>query len=330
MTKAELVSAIQIAREALIQTYAQIPVEYHQVVILYDTWSLKDLLAHFLGWEQRAQNILQAALHDEISLAVEEDGEVDAINARFYKLYKDMPYEDVALEEQDLYDALIALIEGVEDEDLLFNVGRFPWLQARSVADWLLLNTATHYATHLADLQGWLKSQVFYESPSESLQLLANIRAGQAQLEAMFARIPADKLETVALYGHWTPKDLLAHLGWWTRHSAMLYAMLKLKIAPDRALMERIFSESGFDVVNARIYEDNLKRPLDKIRAEQGDANEAILRIVEQGKPAEFFDKGHFAFMNGRALLGWMTHGTYLHYHTHLSDLEAWLRANNW
>lgn len=328
MTKAELVNAIQIAREALIQTYAQIPIDYHETVILYDTWSLKDLLAHFMGWEQSALSSLQALERGETRLNVTPETETDSINERLYRQHKDLPYVDVAHEEQDVFDALLELLDKT-DEALLFKLIQVNDGQAH-VAGWIAANTHEHYMEHLQDVWEWLKGQAFYENPTDKLQLSAQIRAGQAKLEAIFARIPADKLEQIALYDHWTPKDLLAHLGWWARHSAMLYAMLKLGVAPDRALMERIFSDDGFDVVNARIYEDNLKRPLEKIRAEQRDANEAILRIVEQGKAPEFFDKGHFAFMNGRALLGWMTHGTYLHYHTHLSDLETWLRANNW
>jgi hypothetical protein len=126
-------------------------------------WTVKDVLAHLAAWEQRSIARFTAARANQTPempswVPEGEDPESDAnlekVNERIYRGYKNLSWEKVLEGWRDGYLKLQDLASRVE-EPVLLNSDRFPWLDGYSLAD-VLLGAYDHHAEHLANVQSWM------------------------------------------------------------------------------------------------------------------------------------------------------------------------------
>ena len=57
-------------------------------------------------------------------------------------------------------------------------------------------------------------------------ELMAKLDGSRAELEALLARVPAERRSLPALSNGWSVKDLLAHLATWEKRVLYLYGRL--------------------------------------------------------------------------------------------------------
>jgi hypothetical protein len=77
-------------------------------------WSIKDIGAHLTGWRRRTVLRLRAALDPSVDMTadypaeLDEDDEVDQINAWMYKANRDRPLTDVLNDSREVFQQLVA------------------------------------------------------------------------------------------------------------------------------------------------------------------------------------------------------------------------------
>ena len=150
--------------------------------------------------------------------------------------------------------------------------------------------------------------------------LLTNMRAGRERLAAALARMDAARMVEPALYGLWSVKDLLAHLGFWEHHIVVAYRTLQRGDVPDPAP-----DETSLDAINARVFAEHRGRSLADVQREEGQAYQALLSLAETAPEDDLFDPHRFAWTQGHPLAELIGNNTYEHYDEHLEDLRAWL-----
>ncbi len=152
-------------------------------------------------------------------------------------------------------------------------------------------------------------------------ELLEQMRAGRQRLDAARARVPADHWTTPELAGHWSLKDLLAHLGWWEGWIVDLYAALLRGEVP----YARHLDQKAVDDLNAQVLARYRDLPLAEVRRQEEDAYQNLLSAVEKAPEADLFDRGRFAWLQGETLAEWIVNNSYGHYDEHLVDVARWL-----
>lgn len=119
-------------------------------------WTLKDLVAHVMAWQQITIARLEAAIAGgEPKLPAWLEGadpafaneHVHEYNAKIYDMYQAQSWGEVHRAWGDGFAHLIELAETIEEEALL-DAGRHPWLGGYALAD-VLFGTCEHHREHL-------------------------------------------------------------------------------------------------------------------------------------------------------------------------------------
>jgi hypothetical protein len=155
MDKAQGLHEIRSGRAELKELLARVePGQMDMEKVLYENWSVKDLLAHLGFWERRAATILKALQAGQPVPPLGE-GSMDDVNARNFAANHFKMLADVRAEEEAAYQELLALTESAPENDL-FDPQRFEWTRGQPFFDWIEGNSYGHYQEHLPALIEWV------------------------------------------------------------------------------------------------------------------------------------------------------------------------------
>jgi len=134
-------------------------------------WSIKDMLAHILAYEQYIADRLHEILHGETYAPCRTQNALDAFldhfgypdfgsplldddapNTWITEKYANVPLEDVVMQELQAFASILASLEKLP-EDILIQ---------HSLFDRIANNTYRHYREHITEIKHWLKSSTAY------------------------------------------------------------------------------------------------------------------------------------------------------------------------
>jgi hypothetical protein len=125
----------------------------------YGLWSVKDTLAHLTAWDRRGTRWIAEALRGEIP-AVPEVGmtwaDAAKLNEQTYQANQARSIQSVRTDFQDTYQALVAQVQAVTDDDLLKEhriTGSTTPVKLRNIIAWRYM----HWQEHLKNLSAWKK-----------------------------------------------------------------------------------------------------------------------------------------------------------------------------
>jgi len=146
-TKTQLLTEIVAERKALEKLIASLsPAQLTQTGI-FGVWSVKDVLAHLMEWEQMFLGWYAAGLAGETPTMPAEGfnwRELPQLNQRIFEKYAGASFEDVLSQCENSYQQIIELVENLPEADL-FIAGRYPWTGAHGLVSFILPNTSSHY-----------------------------------------------------------------------------------------------------------------------------------------------------------------------------------------
>ena len=115
------------------------------------TWSVRDIVAHIIGWHEEMGPALERLARNERPVP---DGvsyeDVDAWNARFAAARRDTPVADVLLELDKTHEYFLRVAAAVPAER--FQPGKTAW----KIVD---QNSAHHYREHAEQIRAWRASR---------------------------------------------------------------------------------------------------------------------------------------------------------------------------
>ena len=147
MTRTELLDAIRTGRRTLDDTLAGFS-DTQMTDRIDETWTRKDVVAHFGAWERRVVALLERL---RSGAPAGPAVETDELNERYWLEDRDRSLAEVRESEGRDYDALLAAIDGASDEEL-FDGGHFAWTEGEPLANWFRGNSDEHYDEHLEQL----------------------------------------------------------------------------------------------------------------------------------------------------------------------------------
>jgi len=150
--------------------------------------------------------------------------------------------------------------------------------------------------------------------------LLARIHETHAALEAVVRSLDDAALEAPAsgMEG-WSRKDVVAHVAWWSDHSARVIEALRAGREP-YAREE----QPGIDELNARILDDHRGDTPDAVRRSEADAFSRLVAAVEAASDEDLFTVARFAWIGrDEPLAETVEWDSTRHYPEHLAQLRA-------
>jgi hypothetical protein len=153
-------------------------------------------------------------------------------------------------------------------------------------------------------------------------ELLNGLQEEYQQWKALLDQIDPARMDQPGVTGHWSIKDIVAHLtGWRRRTAARLQAAQRRESEPPPPWPAHLQTD---DEINAWIYESNHGRPVPEVLDESHQVFQQLLAAIE-GLPDEVvMDPGrHLPWLEGQPL---NASRFFAHFHEeHEPDMRAWL-----
>lgn len=160
--------------------------------------------------------------------------------------------------------------------------------------------------------------------PTNKAELLAEMRKGYANFEALLGRLSDAQLTTPGVNGEWSVKDILVHLATWQRR--MSQRMQAIARGEDGLRLEPVIdNDEKMNAFNDATFAANRSRPLDEVRAEFRGAYQQLLADVEVANERDLFDPQRFAWLEGASLWQNVAGNSFAHYEEHIPMIEQWL-----
>jgi hypothetical protein len=163
LRKRALLAEIDRERVALDATLALLrPRDMTRPGVTRGGWSVKDILAHLIEWQQMNLGWYAAGLRGE-KPAMPAPGftlrELPRLNAMIYRKHYRRSLRAVLDDYRTYHDQVTALIEALPDRDLV-TLGRYSWTgPSWTLSDYLRASTAAHYLWARTRIRRWWRAQ---------------------------------------------------------------------------------------------------------------------------------------------------------------------------
>lgn len=157
MDKEGILTRIQTERRRLEKNLENLTNQEMVLPGVIGEWSVKDILAHLIDWEQRFLSWYQAGLRGEVPQTPAPGlnwGELDKLNQMIYEKHKDRTLASVRDEFNASYQQVLRTVSDIPEADI-FPVGRFAWTGKGNLASYILANTANHYRWAKTQIRKW-------------------------------------------------------------------------------------------------------------------------------------------------------------------------------
>lgn len=163
LKKKELLDEIRLERMALDKTLTILTrQQMTQKGVTRGGWSVKDILAHLVEWQE--MNILwyEAGLRGE-KPHIPAEGltmrDLPKLNEIIYKKHHRRSLDAIVNEYTAYHEKMIKLIESLPDKDLVTQ-GRYSWTgPSWTLSDYLRASTAAHYLWARKRIRRWMNEQ---------------------------------------------------------------------------------------------------------------------------------------------------------------------------
>jgi hypothetical protein len=122
-------------------------------------WSVKDVMAHLLEWEQMFLSWHKTGLKGKV-LEKPAPGfkwnQLPQLNQQIYEKYCDQSLQDVQKQFRASYRQIMKTLHGIPEEDL-FRRGHFAWTEKNALLAYILPNTSSHYRWARTEIQKGMK-----------------------------------------------------------------------------------------------------------------------------------------------------------------------------
>ena len=161
VTKVELLTAARRERAALEKALAGLTPEELVFSPAPGVWSVKDVLAHLIEWEQMVLSWVETGCQGQtpaIPAAGYKWNQLPALNQKIYEKHRERPLAEILTEFEAAHQRSLAAIESFSEE-ALFTRGYYPWSGNNALAAYFNSSTASHYLWARKEIQKLLKAK---------------------------------------------------------------------------------------------------------------------------------------------------------------------------
>lgn len=161
-TKKQLLETIQVERKALEQLLDELSPDQMTRLGVVGTWSVKDVLAHLIEWEQMVLSWYSAGLQGR-EMAIPAEGlnwaQLPQLNQRIYEKHCNRALAEVQKDFKASFKKILKTIQSLSDEDL-FTRRRYTWTRNNTLGAYFISSTSSHYHWARAEVKKGLKARI--------------------------------------------------------------------------------------------------------------------------------------------------------------------------
>ena len=146
-SKLDLLAAIEKEQGALEMLLETLTPEQMTEPGIVGEWSVKDVLAHLIEWEQMCLGWHAAGLRGETPQLPAPGfkwNQTPQLNQQIYEKHRERPLDEVLEQFQASHREILEVIQGLSNEKL-FTTGHFAWTKKNTLGTYMVSATSSHY-----------------------------------------------------------------------------------------------------------------------------------------------------------------------------------------
>jgi hypothetical protein len=164
------------------------------------------------------------------------------------------------------------------------------------------------------------------EEMMSKAKLIETLRSRRAEWDALLAMVPPARMEEPGVAGHWSVKDIIAHITYYERWMAdRMHEQLRGESYTPTSLDQMHFEER-----NVLIYEEYRGRSISDVLSDSRQVFQRLMEAVQAHSEAFLIDPQRFEGAPGPVVVWQMLQGdVYDHYPQHMPSIKSWLAAQD-
>jgi hypothetical protein len=317
MKSSEIIADLEYVHKALLKTVEGLSVREMTTLPVYDLWSVKDVLAHIIGWNQRVLKILPLILADRADEVVGVDVEIQ--NRQSVTAFVDVPPGAVlaALKAtfQQIYD-IITKIDPVEIDKRRDRHGRII-----TIRSYVIDIMVEHERKHALDLETWREALGQSLDPTAIKSQLTRSRENFMEL---IGRFSLEIVEQKNAVGDWSPSDIVGHVADWEQR--ILQAAICI-YDPSRSVPAGLLTVAPDDVQNRRMVARRAEKGWQENMADLKNIQSEFDQMLEKFNLGDWLLRGSYPWPDDQGTIAELVSHAAEHYDVHLADLQKWVKT---
>jgi len=201
---------LEFGRSELLKSVAGLSQHELTQIAIYGAWTIKDVLAHIIGWDHHVINILPLILQDRVGELPEVN--VEEHNRHSFEIWRDKPVDEVLATVKSTHQQILEIISALDQVEIDTRHDRND--QIITIRSYVVEVMVEHERQHATDITQW---RAALEQAIDPLAVKATLAQNRARLlEAVANLSEAERLDQNAV-GVWSAKDVIGHLADWER-----------------------------------------------------------------------------------------------------------------
>jgi hypothetical protein len=309
---ADVISYVKYGRVALLEAIAGLSQRELTQVPVYDSWTVKDILAHIIGWDQRVIKILPLIVQD---MAGQVPGvDVETHNRQSVAAWKDRSLAEVMAALEAAHLQIIDILSGINFTEIDRRHDRNG--RVITIRSYIIEVMVEHERLHAAEIELWRKALELAIDPAAIKRSLEQQRTHFMDLLSSFnqANNPDKKIA-----GTWSLSDLVGHVADWEQRivdaAHHIYDPARPPVPPlSNSSEEADWNEMMAAKRAGKSWQENY--------ADLQSAQQAMDNLLEALKPGDWKLRGPYPWPNDQGTLAELIIQAAEHYEDHLPDLE--------
>lgn len=308
----EIISDLKYSRGELLQSIAGLSRRELTEMPIYEGWTLKDVLAHIIGWDQRVLKTLPLMLQNRASEVASV--EVDDFNRASVNAWRDKSWVEVLSEVQSTHRRILESFASLDHVEI--DMRRKRNERIITIRSYVIDIMIEHDRKHAAEIELWRKNLERNIDPDAIKAKLVQNRA--AFLAALAGLSQADLLDKSAL-GAWSVKDMVGHMADWEQ--LMFDAARHIH---DPSLPPALPAGEVTDDWNAMLAAKREGDAWEKVFHDLAELHQAVDRFVARLKMGDWTLRGPYPWPDDQGTLAELLDHISTHYTDHMPELEQW------
>ncbi len=309
---AEIVSELKFGRSTLLDAIDGLSERELTQTPIYENWTIKDVLAHVIGWDRRVLATLPLILQDR---AGEIPGvEVEEHNQQSVAAWKDKSLAEVLAAIQSTHQQILDIITSIDHVEIdRRHERRGRVLTIRSYVIDIMME---HERRHAIEIEQWRKK---LEAAIEPAAIKAELLKRRAQFMIVLDKFTEGDVLAKGAVNGWSISDLVGHIADWEQVILMVARHIH---DPSQPAVEPVAQTiAGWNEIMAANRAD---KSWPENHHYLRETQRVVDKFVTKLKPGDWKLRGSYPWLGDRGTLAELI--TYIseHYHDHLPDIKNW------
>ena len=314
-----IVSDLQFARTVLLKSIEGLSKRELTELPIYEKWTIKDVLAHLIGWDQRVIETLPLLLQNRAGEI--PSVEVEEHNRASVQAWRDKPLAEVRARLESVHQQILSMISSLDHIEIDMRRernGRFV-----TIRSYVIDIMTEHERRHAAEIEQW-RSQL--EQAIDPGAIKAELAQNRTKFLALLEGLSEAAVLDKTAFGAWSIKDLVGHVvAWEQRILDAAYHIYDPSLPEVPPLDERDDTDTWNEILAA----ERAACSWAEVWRDLHQTRQATDKFIARLKPGDWRLRGPYPWPADQGTLAELLVNIAEHDADHWPDLEKWRASSH-